>query len=195
MPSTHPARIQRLRQEPANLLPRVRVFGIYSDMTLQSFQSVLDECGGQTEPIARIERDKLLQTWREVYAAPYHDAKGRWKLSQYEWHVFSFGYTRALNGERAVAAYSDQSAPSLIVCPEDGRSPAWKLTDGNLPDFRKWGGDVYVWPDDLSWTMAFTHEGGLGLGPYFSQMEWAIACRTASRHRRRTRRRTQPGEW
>jgi hypothetical protein len=164
-------------------------------MTLQSFQSVLDECGGQTEPIARIERDKLLQTWREVYAAPYHDAQGRWRLSQFEWHVFSFGYTRALNGERAVAAYSDQSAPSLIICPEDGRKPAWKLTDGNLPDFRKWGGDVYVWPDDLSWTMAFTHEGGLGLGPYFSQMEWAIACRTASRHRRRTRRRTEPGDW
>jgi hypothetical protein len=158
---------------------------VLDGMAFQEFHSALDRCGGRNEPIGRRERHNLLQAWREVYAAPYHDAKGRWKLSQFEWHVFSFGYARALNGARAMAAYSDERSASLIVCPEDGRLPASKIIQGVLPEFREWRGDVYVWPIDLSWTMAFTHEESIGLGPYFSRMEWASACRTGSARRRR----------
>ena len=162
-------------------------------MRSEEFQSALDLCGGHAEPIGRREQHDLLQAWREIYAAPYDDVKGRWKLSQFEWHVFGYGYTRALNGERAVAAYLDQNSPSLVIIPEDARLTAVKLRQGLVPDLRRLENDVYVWPDDLSWTMAFTHEESIGLGPFFSRMEWAVASRTSSRHRRRTGKCTEPG--
>lgn len=37
------------------------------------------------------------------------------------------------------------------------------------PDFSDWGADLYVFPADLAWTMAFTHEQCMGLGPYFAR--------------------------
>jgi hypothetical protein len=55
--------------------------------------------------------------------------------------------------------------------------PAVEIIDGKLPDFRNSGLDIYVWPDGLEWTMAFTHEDGW-FGPYFSRREW---IRTPSR--------------
>lgn len=45
------------------------------------------------------------------------------------------------------------------------------IVGGRLPDFRSLYDDIYVWPDGLEWTMAFTHEDNY-LGPYFSRREW-----------------------
>ena len=99
-----------------------------------------------------------------------------------EWHVFSFGHARALEGEKAAVAYDSLESPlAFIVCPEDGDAPAFRVTGGTLPQLRATGMDVYVWPEDLTWTMAFTHEDGY-CGPYFSRREWmAVPNRASSR--------------
>jgi hypothetical protein len=44
------------------------------------------------------------------------------------------------------------------VVPEGGILTAYLCVAGRLPNFRLLLEDIYVWPDDLSWTMAFTHE-------------------------------------
>jgi hypothetical protein len=140
-------------------------------MTPDAYRDTLDRCGGRLEIIERRERWRLLQRWRECYAAGLHFAKGKWKLGGYEWHVFSFGYAPALRGRRAVAAYRAQPAGAFVVCPEleSMLMPAVRITGGALPDLAAVYEDMYVWPEDLSWSMAFTHEG---LGPYFSRAEW-----------------------
>ncbi len=84
-----------------------------------------------------------------------------------QWLVFSFGHADALCGDEAVAAYEAERPDVVVVCPESGRLEAVRLHGGTPPGFR--GGDVYVWPPDLAWSMAFTHEESLGLGPYFSR--------------------------
>jgi hypothetical protein len=116
----------------------------------------------------------MIQDWRESYAVGLHAATGRWKHGKYEWHLFSFGYALALNGAQAAQTYSEQRAESVIICPEENRLPAARLIGGELPDFFWKYEDVYVWPGDLSWFMAFTHEAGSGLGPYFSRRERVI---------------------
>lgn len=58
-------------------------------------------------------------------------------------------------------------------CPEHEHLPAVRLQVAKRkPSFRQESGDVYVFPEDLSRTVAFTHEESMELGPYFSRREW-----------------------
>jgi hypothetical protein len=141
-------------------------------MTPETYQLILDRCRARQETLSEEMRWRLLQAWREVYAAGLHKAMGRWKDGDFEWNVFCSGHARALNGEKAAAAYAQEHPSAVIVCPESPRVPAVQLVGGELPDFRSECADVYVWPEDLAWTMGFTHEESWGLGPYFCRREW-----------------------
>lgn len=181
-------------------------------MTGDEYQEALAACGGEQTPLSEIECRAWLKSWREVYAAGPHATTGQWILGGFDWHVFSFKHARALNGLRALAAYEAEQPKSLIVCPAlagrkvprlaDDRAegepsggqrslgsptamPAVRLEHARLPAFAGQGADLLVAPPDLAWTMAFTHEESLGLGPYFSRREWIVYGRSAPRRRRR----------
>jgi hypothetical protein len=67
----------------------------------------------------------------------------------------------------------DGIRPTYWLVPEAPEYPAYRCEGARLPDLSHTTTDVYVWPDDVAWTMAFTHEAAaLGLGPYFSRREW-----------------------
>jgi hypothetical protein len=139
-------------------------------MKINAYQAVLDRCGGRQDTLSERARWRAMQEWRNVYAAPLHAATGRWKKDGFEWHVFSLGYAEAISGLKAVAAYESEQANVMIVCPESTKLPAVRIDGGGLPNFQN--EDVYAWPEDLGWTMAFTHEESIGLGPYFCRREW-----------------------
>jgi hypothetical protein len=99
-------------------------------------------------------------------------ADRNWTHFGFDWHVFSYRHARALAREKASFAYASLDPPPFsIICPQDERLPAFEITGGSLPDFRNSGQDMYVWPNGLDWTMAFTHEDGW-LGPKLSRREW-----------------------
>jgi hypothetical protein len=136
------------------------------------FDEALELAGGRQETIPSRRRRELLQSWRYVYAARLYEATGKWTWLGYDWHVFSYRHARALAREGASNVYRAIQAPErCIVCPHDDRLPAVEIAGGALPDFRNSCLDIYVWPEGLDWTMAFTHEDGW-LGPYFSRREW-----------------------
>ncbi|WP_431048162.1 DUF4275 family protein [Roseateles sp. L2-2] len=97
--------------------------------------------------------------WLEVFARGVHGMK----LKAYMWHVFSGGAYENLSGKEALAAYATREAPEYIVLSND-RNAAY-VTD-RRPEWT-FMGDYYVFPPNLAWTMAFTHEDGW-LGPYFA---------------------------
>ena len=138
----------------------------------KQYEEQLATCGAQREALPQDRRAELMQRWREVYSAGLHAATGRWRRGEFDWHVFSFGDARSLNGEAAREAYRAESPRGIIVAPEDYRLPAFRLETERLPEFA--GTDVYVFPESLRWTMAFTHEESSGLGPYFSRAEWIV---------------------
>ena len=114
-----------------------------------------------------------MQCWREVFAASLHEARGKWRLGEFSWHVFSFGFARALSGEKAVHEYTAQPLSPFFLLPEENTGlPAYFCMSDRWPDLRQLELDVYVSPEGLAWTMAFTHEASSGLGPYFSRAEW-----------------------
>ncbi len=80
------------------------------------------------------------------------------------WHIFSANRYPNVSGDEAVSQYKQQVAVHYVVLSND-RDNSFE-TD-QLPDqctFR----DYYVFPRNLAWTMAFTHEDGW-LGPYFAR--------------------------
>ena len=136
------------------------------------FDDALNAAGGRREVIPTRRRYELLQEWRHVYACWLHITTGKWTYRSYDWHVFSYKHAPAVARDKAVFTYTSLSPPPrFIICPHDERLPALEILDGLLPDFHNSGLDIYVWPDSLDWTMAFTHEDGW-FGPYFSRREW-----------------------
>ncbi|MCY1015537.1 DUF4275 family protein [Pyxidicoccus sp. MSG2] len=141
-------------------------------MSTADYIEVLSRCGGSFQELPRRERWRLMQAWRDVYAASLHAQTGAWKRGELDWHVFSFGHAHALRGSKAQHAYALEPPGALLVIPESEALPAVRLEGEGLPDFSLLRQDLYVWPPDLAWTMAFTHELPGGNGPYFSRREW-----------------------
>lgn len=139
-----------------------------------SYLEVLDACGGNRDELGVRDRWALAQRWREVYAARLHAATGKWQWGGFDWHVFSWEHAPAYSGRKAVACYREQAASPFLVLPHEARGsealPAFRLSEARLPLFEGLWLDVMVWPEDLSWTTAFTHEEDCG--PYFSRREW-----------------------
>jgi hypothetical protein len=102
----------------------------------------------------------LVQQWLEVFA---RDRKGM-NTNAFMWHVFSGSRFPALEGEQARVEYLRQVCCEFVVLSND-RHAAF-LAD-TRPEDRPFS-DFYVFPPNLAWTMAFTHEEGW-LGPYFAQ--------------------------
>ena len=98
--------------------------------------------------------------WRDVYARQGRGAG----LHRYLWHVFSAQRYAALNGEEADAAYAEHAAPEYVVLANDASAAVVSDTRPKRDQYL----DVYVFPPNLAWTMAFTHEAGW-LGPYFAR--------------------------
>lgn len=100
-------------------------------------------------------------------------ATGRWVNGGYDWHTFSYGHAPSVCLEQAKEAYRMQDSGLLVVLPDGPsrmKSSAF-LGRGSPPMLS--GSDTLVFPLNLAWTMAFTHEDNW-LGPYFSRHEWVL---------------------
>lgn len=135
-------------------------------------ETSLAACGSAFDPLGRADRWRVEQAWREVYARATHSRTGLWRIPDFEWHVFSYGDAPCKAGARAEELYRQQQPASFLLWPDDNTTPMYRCSGGTLPFFTSPALDVLVFATDLAWTMAFTHEVSLGLGPYFSRREW-----------------------
>ena len=141
-------------------------------MNSDEYATIMDQTGSKLEELATKERWRAMQQWREVFAAPCHAVTGKWKYGDYDWHAFTWGRTKCVNRHHAMRLYEQQVAERYYVMPEDEFYPAYLCVGGSLPKLRSLVEDIHVWPADLSWTMAFTHEMDSELGPFFCMREW-----------------------
>jgi hypothetical protein len=136
-------------------------------MNSLEYQTRLETLPGVLRPVAKKECWQLMQKWRELFARDYHAMTGKWGIGDFQWHLFSFNYARALAGERAVAEYLSQPLQPFYLVPEESAGlPGFHITASTWPDLRCWMMDIYVFPEKMEWTMAFTHEPDSG--PYFA---------------------------
>lgn len=106
------------------------------------------------------EATKLSAAWLEAYGANRHGVNAK----AYMWHVFSGARYPSVAGDEAIREYLQQRAAKYVVLSNDRR---FALDTDLLPEQSSLA-DYYVFPKNLAWTMAFTHEDGW-LGPYFAR--------------------------
>lgn len=118
---------------------------------------------GQGRTIRRFseqEARQLVGEWINVYAKSAEGAN----IEAFLWHTFSSGAFPSVCKREAQLRYAEQVAPEIIVLSNDRVSAL--LTD-SLPTQCSVS-DYLVFPRNLAWSMAFTHEDGW-LGPYFAK--------------------------
>lgn len=103
---------------------------------------------------------QLLGEWIDVYAK---NAAGA-NIEAFLWHTFSSGAFPSVCKREAERRYAEQVASEVVVLSNDRVSAL--LTD-SLPNQCSVS-DYLVFPRNLAWSMAFTHEDGW-LGPYFAK--------------------------
>ncbi|MCL4771642.1 MAG: DUF4275 family protein [Burkholderiaceae bacterium] len=124
---------------------------------------------------SKAEAKEWEERWRAVYAANGTAPA----LGQFLWHTFSYAAYPSVCGEDAVQLYALHRDEEVIVLSND-RKTALRVTALPISD---WAIDLYVFPSDLTWTMAFTHEDGW-LGPYFAKHpDYAVRVEKTKRQR------------
>ncbi|MEW6512278.1 MAG: hypothetical protein AB1428_15110 [Bacteroidota bacterium] len=141
-------------------------------MTQAELESILIEAGNEIAPLTPKERRSIEQSWRRTYGRVRYAKTGKWSDGGFSWHFFSFGESSSRKGTVALELYAREHPPQFIVRPDGWSIRAYRCAGGALPDFMSYDFDVEVFPPDLEWTMAFTHEKSMGLGPYYSRKEW-----------------------
>ena len=114
--------------------------------------------------ILRVYSEKDSRNFEKRWIEAFCKDKQGANLKAYKWHIFSFEKYPAVSGEAAKEAYVQHQAPEYIVLSNEDE-PA--LATDRRPDTCNLS-DYYVFPPNLAWTMAFTHEDGW-LGPYFAK--------------------------
>jgi hypothetical protein len=116
--------------------------------------------GNVLREYTREEAAAFAAQWLDAFGAD----RGGVNTKAYLWHVFSGGRYPSLAKAAAREEYEKQLASEYVVLSND-RKTAF-ATDA-LPQASSLA-DFYVFPTNLAWTMAFTHEDGW-LGPYFAR--------------------------
>jgi len=140
-------------------------------MEPDEFSEIVERCGGKATLLSNKERWQILQSWRHVFSRELYERTGKWQHNGFDWHTFSYDFAPAENGAKALDSYRSQSANAFYVIPQDELLPGFLCADAQLPDFSGCFLDVYIFPRELAWTMAFTHEShtSMELGPFFAR--------------------------
>lgn len=118
------------------------------------------EPGTLTRQYTPQEVTRALGRWLAVFGRHAQGARA----DKYLWHIFSSGCYPSQAGQAAKASYEKQVAHEYVVLSNDRQlafSTDLRPESCTLTDY-------CVFPPNLAWTMAFTHEDGW-LGPYFAR--------------------------
>jgi len=109
--------------------------------------------------LAGAEAEALAKAWLNVFGRQPAPA-----MSQYMWHVFSYGSYPSVALETAQRAFAECGSPEYVVLSNERKQAI--VTDQKPSSCSL--SDYYVFPKNLAWTMAITHEDGW-LGPFFAK--------------------------
>ncbi len=118
------------------------------------------EPDGLVKVFDKSESAEIEKKWMSIFCKN----KQGFNTKAFKWHIFSGEGYPSLDGEDARKAYESKEDPEYIVMGNDNELAiltSKKPLSCNLTDY-------YVFPVNMAWSMAFTHEEGW-LGPYFAQ--------------------------
>lgn len=114
------------------------------------------------DPIVEPKKSEIISKWCQLFCPTYGGVGFMWESLRPD-----------VDGKSAYEIYLYQKARGYIVVHEQGSLGSNKMySSSSLPklDIDKDLIDLHVFPKNMAWSMAFTHEmgkGGMFLGPYF----------------------------
>jgi hypothetical protein len=106
------------------------------------------------------EAAELRARWLAAFGENRHGVNSK----DFLWHIFSAARYPSVERDDALSQYQQQLAAEYMVLSDYGKTA---FATDMLPSRAPFS-DYYVFPLNLAWTMAFTHEVGW-LGPYFAK--------------------------
>jgi len=133
---------------------------------LSRLEKLLQPTASGAVRLTDTETARFRQAWRHRFAARLDPMLSAESSGGFDWHAFSYDKFPHLTGDAARNAYQAKAVDlTLVVLPHSTEGSGFKVRA--TPDFSGKNLDVYIFPEDLSWTMVFTHENGW-FGPYFA---------------------------
>jgi hypothetical protein len=136
-----------------------------------------------TQIVSELERCRV--RWQELAVDEHSSWLHRWLESYKEFYAPE---RRRLRGARAIAQAQKLCSGSFLLVPcRKPSSKGWKAVgtayrcEGEiLPDLTQVSHfvDVFISPEDLSWTLLYGHEVDVFGGPDFSRADWFSAAST-----------------
>jgi hypothetical protein len=109
---------------------------------------------------------QLRSEWKNTFAFGFRVPTGG-----LFWHVFTYEHAVYITGKQALRRFNEESPVAFVVFPSPSAdSTCYYCKAEKMPDFSEYRDDLFVCNRDLDWTMACTHEEGLG--PFYSRKEW-----------------------
>jgi len=101
--------------------------------------------------------------WLKLFASKVKNATGKWMVGEHLWEGFSSGLQVNYLNNKALEQYNLQKSYSFYIFDESGKQ-GFICTSNSLPEFYNTGYDIYLFPEDESWTIVFCHDNVI----YFS---------------------------
>lgn len=151
-----------------------------SDMRLDSVESFLRKLGVQPHRLKDSQIVRIQKEWRRHYSHAVMEKTGRWVHEGIDWHVFSYGFKKAVVGSQVSLNYEKLKDKTYYFF---GGKPQFGFScDGPLPELKglrsfleenRWAYDVYLAAADYSWTTVLTHENSdPRIACFYSRAEW-----------------------
>jgi len=136
----------------------------------------------QVNLLAKDETRRLRTKWEESYIQPFEkNVEGQRiilhrgaccvkdaKSNGYNWHIFSYDLAPSKTVDVAYFQHNQVRQESVIVLWEDCDFIGIRISSALLKELNfDVPQDLYIFPDDISWTFVSTHENG-PLGPYYA---------------------------
>jgi hypothetical protein len=100
---------------------------------------------------------KIYQKWLGLFANRVNEVTGKWRIGNHLWEGFASGMQPSFSENKAIELYRRQRSSLFYIFDESGKHCFQYNT----------GYDLYILPEDESWTVAFCHDNVV----YFSYAE------------------------
>ena len=109
--------------------------------------------------LTQAETKEIEKQWMKVFCKN----KQGFNTKAYKWHIFSGNGFPSIEGDEAQKEYDNRKEKKYIVMGNEGELAILINQKPNSYNYK----DYNVFPVNMAWNMAFTHEEGW-LGPYFA---------------------------
>lgn len=143
----------------------------------EEINNFLSQINIQHELLDRRKVNTIRQMWRENFSRTVKEKTGKWAVKEVDWYAFSDNYTSCFKGVKAEEIFRNIQVDEYYCLFVNYSVLGFYCKGGLLTEIKNYLDqfqgviDIYIIDKDFNWTMVYTHEESMGLGPYFAYSE------------------------